>query len=403
MSSNTSTHQSSLLHSPIFRRWLDMLALAVCVLVFGWIFRTPLLDAALWWNRNSSSWVSFPGYVSTALIMAILTISLIRLGALGMRFNAVRMLNYPPSWFSVIIVFFLFVVIVACGEGLGNSDQIIADLPHLAVIVSVCSLGSLLGFAYHWFDVSQSSARQLEAVEPNRNFQLNNKDDLLAWVLEESPIQHPNQDMFCHSSHAMRIAGLLSNSAPSNIGIVGPYGSGKSSIIGLVKYFLTNSDPGCISDLNQQYSGKFIFCQIDGWGRTSDTIAPKILTMAIDEVKRHVDCTSVITLPEHYRNAITGTNVIGGAVLSVLLQSSRNPVSQLHRLDNILAASKLRLIIVLEDLDRNSVSQIVKDEMSGLLDRLRTLSNISFILAIGGDRQFSDVLIRICDHVEAIS
>jgi hypothetical protein len=53
-------------------------------------------------------------------------------------------------------------------------------------------------------------------------------------------------------------------------------------------------------------------------------------------------------------------------------------------------------------LDRNVSDEIIRDEMPALLDRLRVLGQVSFVLAIGTEQQYSDVLVRICDHVEAI-
>jgi hypothetical protein len=63
----------------------------------------------------------------------------------------------------------------------------------------------------------------------------------------------------------------------------------------------------------------------------------------------------------------------------------------------------MRLIIFLEDLDRNVSDDMIRDEMPALLDRLRHLKNISFVLAIGTEHQYSNVLVRICAHVESLT
>lgn len=389
------------------RRWIDILILAACLMVLGWIFQVLLLDALQKWISHSSAWVSLPGYAATLFIVAALSIALIRLGALGVRFRVKTMLRYPPFWFSAIIVFILVGVLVIYREGVDASNLITSNLSHLAIIIVVVFLGVSLGFVYHGLEVLRSSSKPLRESATEHTYRarhiFDNDADLLAWVLEESPIRHPNQDIFDRATPALRIARLLGEKAPSSIGIVGPYGSGKSSLVNLVEHYLKCPPPERTSDKSQHYTGEIILCRVDGWGRTSGTVAPKILSLAIEEVKRHVDCTSVIALPENYRNAIAGASSVGGVFLSTLLQGTQDPVSQLCRLDNILAAAKLRLVIILEDLDRNVGDKIIKNEMPALLDRLRILNNVSFILAIGSERQFSDILIRICDHVEAIS
>lgn len=393
--------------SPILRRWIDILILSAFLLSLGVMFQSPLGKALQKWTIYSSALMPLVSYTATLFIVVLLTVALIHLGALGVRFRVMTMLRYPPSWFAAIIVSLVVGVLVIRGEGadaLGLSDK---NLSHFADIVVVISLGILFGFCYHRLEVLRSTPERLRESTTDLTCHLrhifDNDDDLLNWVLGERPIRHPNQDMFGCAIPARRVARLLSKRAPSSIGIVGPYGSGKSSFVNLIEYYLHHPPLECTCDPSQQFRGEIILCRIDGWGRVSGTVAQKILSLAIEEVKKHVDCASVIALPENYHKAIAGVRSVGGAFISVLLQSPQDPVSQLCRLDKILAAANLRLIIVLEDLDRNVSDGIIGDEMSALLDRLRILNNVSFVLAIGTERHLSDILIRICDHVEAIS
>jgi len=291
-------------------------------------------------------------------------------------------------------------------KGMDTSGLIIEDLSRLAVLVSVISLGVLFGFFYQYLELLRSSPASLResatGIAHGTRHIFDNDEDLLAWVLEEKPIRHPDQDIFGRIASASRVAKLLLNRKPSRIGIIGSYGSGKSSLINLVEHYLKDLSLQRANYPNQLYSGEIILCRVDGWGRKRGTVAKKILSLAIAEVKKYVDCTSVIALPENYRKAIAGASSLGGAAISAFLQSAHDPVSQLRKLDNILIAADLRLIIVLEDLDRNVSSVVFREEMSALLDRLRVLSNVSFLLAIGTERRFAEVLIRICDDLEAI-
>lgn len=397
----------SLMRSPIVRRWIDILILSTFLLALGVMLQAPLSQLLQRWTNYYSALAPLVSYTGILFIGASLTVALIRLGALGVQFGVMTMLRYPPSWFAAIIVSVVVGVLMIQREGADTLVLSNTNLFHFAGIVVVFALGVLFGFLYHRLEVLRSSPELLRKLSAEHACQIrhifDNDDDLLDWVFRERPIRHPNHDMFGRFIPARRIARLLGKKAPSSIGIVGPFGSGKSSFVNLVEYYLKHPPPECANDPSQQFSGKIILCRIDGWGRTSGTVAQKILFLAIEEVKKYVDCVSVIALPENYHKAIAGARSVGGAFISVLLQSPQDPVSQLCRLDKILAAANLRLIIVLEDLDRNVSAGIIGDEMPALLDRLRILNNVSFVLAIGTERNFSHILIRICDHVEAIS
>ena len=360
------------------------------------------------WSAFSIHWPPILRHAVTVFFITAISLALIRLGALNTKFRFLTMFRYPPIWISAFLIGFMFT-----GFILYNSKfQLILLLKEFSLVMlptfSVACGGVLLAFVYEGFDAIRSSpTKALSRIDTRRtrarSLSSNNDEDLIAWILDESPIKHPTDDVFDHAIPARRIARLLMQETPSSIGVIGPYGCGKSSLLNLIEYYLENTNDLGLCNADPCFSGQIVRCKIDGWGRISGTAAQKIIALAIAEVRRHVDCMSIVALPENYRNAIAGASSTGGAVLSALLQISHEPVAQLSKLDNILAAANMRLIIFLEDLDRNVGDEIIRDEMPALLDRLRVLGQVSFVLAIGTDRQFSDVLIRICDHVEAVS
>ncbi len=232
------------------------------------------------------------------------------------------------------------------------------------------------------------------------------KEQLISWLEQETPIRSPSEDIFDFSIIARRIARLLKAKKMRTIGVVGSYGSGKTSLLNLTEHYLLHHESdGCSegSEPNALFSGEIIVCRVDGWGRTKGSIAQQILAIALENTKTSVDCLSIIQLPANYSRAIGAMKWIGGPVLEALLHASYDPLAQITKLDRILAAAQLRLVIFLEDLDRNTSDEIIRDEMPALLDRLRAMRNISFVLAIGTEQQYSQILVRICDHVEAIT
>ncbi|MHB1183549.1 MAG: hypothetical protein ACYC4A_02470 [Desulfobulbia bacterium] len=229
-------------HGPIVRRWIDILLLSACSLILGLMLQSPLDSALKVWINYSSTWDASVNYAVTLLLVTVVTVVLIRLGALGARFRIVTMLRCPPSWFAAVIVIVLIGLSLVQGEG-RNTQSFIKELFHTeGVVMALLPLGVLLGFGYNKleeFRSSPMSSKKVSSESPRHVRHIfENDEDLLSWIMEERPILHPNQDIFGHAITARRIAGLLTEEASSSIGIVGPYGCGKSSFVNLIEYYL---------------------------------------------------------------------------------------------------------------------------------------------------------------------
>jgi len=369
-------------------RWIDIMLLSGIVLVVLRLFEKPLLKGLdLWAKYIISLNLSLENcFFSSLLIIAIISVALIHLGSLGKyHFHSFRVLRYPPVWFSSI-----FVTVTSCIY----CDR--ANMAGYCIFGLEILLGLVAGLLYYSFEIKLSDNK-----DKNFDFDHNNNGDLLKWVEEEKSIRNLKEDKFCHKVIADRIADLLIAESPARIGLVGSYGAGKSSIISLVKNYIKLKQTE--TENENIFKGKIILKNIDSWGHANGTVAQKILSISLDEIKKYVDCTSVIALPQNYHKAVSEAKIIRGSAISALLQSTKDPASQLYRLDNILVAANIKLIIVIEDLDRAANDANVKEEVPSLLDRIRNLRNVSFLFAIGTGWEFSDILKRVCDHEEDIT
>lgn len=391
-----------LVKNPIFRRWVYIAFLSVVSTVIIYVVEDKLsvLDKSA---KFSAGWPPILKYTVISLLTFIISLAVLRLGGIHPNFRFRTMMRYPPFWFAVLIAFTFFGVVINRKIGL-SLVTVIFVVPY---VIAVC-IGIVLTFVSDIFTrVSWSNLVEPKKVKENYSGKgiFNSDEELLAWILEERPINSPYEDIFGLAISARKITQLLLTKTTSSIGILGPYGSGKSSLINLVEYYFAHRDEVIKNDSLQLElsNARIICCRIDGWGQTSGFVAQRILHLAIEKMKRYVDCTSLVGLPESYHKALAGTKSWGMAFLFALFQTSYDPVMQLVRLDDILTAADLRLVIFLEDLDRNISDEIIRDELPALLDRLRVLEQISFVLAIGTDRHYSDILIRVCDHVEAIA
>ena len=91
-------------------------------------------------------------------------------------------------------------------------------------------------------------------------------------------------------------------------------------------------------------------------------------------------------------------------MISGLFDRSTDAAELLRKMDHVLCAIDKRLVVFIEDLDRNLDDASFWSEAISLLDRLKDLNRVSFVLAIGTTKNavHSDVLLRVAEHIEVI-
>ncbi len=139
--------------------------------------------------------------------------------------------------------------------------------------------------------------------------------------------------------------------------------------------------------------------KINCWGFEDSSKAQEIiLKQAIESLSNHVDCFSTYRIPRKYVNAISKINKYAGIFISVF-GSPTDPSVNLRRISPILIAVNARLIIVIEDTDRNGV-RLNAEDLEALLFRLKQIKGISYILTtdISSNVDFA----KLCEHTESI-
>lgn len=382
----------------ILIRWLDLLLLAIAGVLICVLFHPVIVGLASKIVLSTKDWPSWIQYSIAGMLPMVVWLLLIHLG--GFSFNHLKptnLLRYPPVWIPALLSTFLYV-------WLADTFSLIKVHESRNTNFGLYLASILVGFLIIYFMSARSNKgyrkfrpEQKSSLQRNPE-QLKSLPYLLEWIRDEAPIVYPSQDLFGLSSIAQRISLILAATHLKTVGIVGPYGSGKSSLLNLIEIYVNNqSRPS-----GANFKGQILVCRINGWGRNKGSIAQQILTMAVFRLSLEIDCLSVITVPAHYREALVGTRSKWGTIVAALLNTHADPVEIISRLNEILKTAGIRLVVFLEDMDRNSTDDVIRDEMPALLDKLRDFDYISFVLAISTDRGYSDILIRICEHVESV-
>jgi hypothetical protein len=117
---------------------------------------------------------------------------------------------------------------------------------------------------------------------------------------------------------------------------------------------------------------------------------------------KSLDCLGLAAVPAHYREALSNAGSAWLKPLAALLNPNRDPLDVLRKLDSLLTCIGKRMVIFLEDLDRDRDGATDWKELASLLDRLKELDRVSFVLAVNRTGSTRDVLMRVCEHLELI-
>jgi KAP family P-loop domain len=168
---------------------------------------------------------------------------------------------------------------------------------------------------------------------------VNNWEKLERWLRSDRPAE---DDLIGNRRIARRLAGYLTNNG-GTIGIVGPFGSGKTSVVSWLKTEVRQRrKPG---------QAEIWFAEQSCWGfEDSGAAVQQVLARATEAIAREVDCFSLRSLPESYRKTFSAAGD-WLRTLADLVFGSADALEQFRQLSEILESVDARLVLVIEDLD----------------------------------------------------
>lgn len=223
-----------------------------------------------------------------------------------------------------------------------------------------------------------------EFVQPNSTVDPENWSEFKEWLDSDTPAQF---DLLSNYSVAVRIKRVLDNGCGS-IGIVGPYGSGKTSIVNWCEGLL------------ERESNQVILSKHSCWGfATSAASIHSMLDDALSRISTRVDTFHIRSLPDSYRQTFSAAGKWVSHISRILI-GQRSPLKQFGRLSRLLDDLNLKLVIVVEDLDRNDSKSFDSQDILACLQQLRQFPNLSFILTGGLVPAARIDFSKLCDHIE---
>jgi hypothetical protein len=234
--------------------------------------------------------------VAWAVALAPLFALLERMRGLSCE-HIVHVIAYPPTWILGLVGGLLIAWI--CGYVVTDAMRV---EPAIAIAAGLAVLGAvILCLGYLW--VTRDSSRSRHHNLP---------DD---WPDVDAPIHNPEHDQFDAQIMARRMARILTDKRLPSIGLIGPFGSGKTSVLNLVKHYLEHRpqlsresrDQDGVSSPAMNERPRVWTCAVDSWGLVDGkAVLEIVLERVVDKLSRHVDCLGLVHVPQGYNRRDRG-------------------------------------------------------------------------------------------------
>ncbi len=394
--------------SLIYQRWADLVFLLISVVAVG-IVLCPLLDQVqLRVAPFLAPWGLFGG-AFVGLVAAVgVWVALQRVGVgLAVVGRRSKWWANPPVWWLGVVAFVFCSSLWHCAIAPQRQD-ILPYLVQAAGAVLLLGLGRLLAWVVtsvqSTVGVRPREARNAYGETHNLGELADRPEELIEWLKREEPIFHPDEDLFDMRPYARRIADLLRDKPLRTVALIGPYGCGKTGIAKMVRFYLDNKakPQNCLHPKEDRFPvDDIIAVEVSGWGFREGTIAEHVLDRIVDEIAEHMDCLELVSIPRNYQRMLSGS---GGwlGTLCALVGARGNYGKILQKMDNVLLRANMRVVAFLEDVDRNVREETFLNEVAALLEQLKGLENISFVLAIGEKYQGQDIAAKLGERIEIV-
>ena len=340
----------------------------------GWYYVRALPDPLDWY----SGW-----FLCAAILAGLLFLAFLIAEPIRFRLRQIPgLLHYPPFWFSVVfgLVFALVfdTLLPPLQAGVVPSWRHFDVLIPL-VIVAVITVG----------------IRQLPWRRPARSEPEPELPTIVTWhvVQEWSRREDPltnGPDLLGHEPIVERIRDAITLHKEGAIALVGPVGSGKTSILNMLGQRLLRSKGGPL----------VVIAKVNYWAMPRSQDAPRVaLEHAISALDDFVDTLALRRLPDVYQQ-ILSAEPTGTIAKLFSIGRTRDAAEQLSGLTPLLEAIDAKLLLIVEDAERAGQAFETR-QLERLLWTLRDVDRVSFILSFDPERASFDYS-KLCDNIERV-
>ena len=184
------------------------------------------------------NWPLYIQFLMVTLIAGVLWFFLINLGGFNVKhLCGGRLIRYPPTWLAGVTGAFIYLLITqdnteSVGRiGLKDFLLLICWSPILLGVIIATVLSILFGHQRRRFSNKPNDSVHHQSSETL----IDDPHQLYLWIEDESPIYFPFHDLFGLARISRRIANILLKKYTRTVGIVGTYGSGKTSLLNIVE------------------------------------------------------------------------------------------------------------------------------------------------------------------------
>ena len=289
------------------------------------------------------------------------------------------LLKCPPVHFGILAKVIIGAVVYLLLILANPSTTLTLDVYSIGLLGGFCSLGLIAGHILAC--LVKKLRRHAKTIIPLQT----EKQGLDAWLADDQPIQSESESLFAeHSSVAKRILNkLLTEPKPeshilTSVALIGPYGSGKTSICNLVEDIY-------LKDRKRHNLPELLFCRFEGWQFMSAEAAVKnLIDVAAREVFRLVDFPELWRIPQKYVEAIKASGSWWSSVCAVLFGGGDDPEEIASIIGDALVRLNVRLVIFVDDFDRIEEDAFATQQaVAKALNQLQNLPNTQYVISVG--------------------
>jgi hypothetical protein len=172
--------------------------------------------------------------------------------------------------------------------------------------------------------------------------------------------------------------------------LLGEFGSGKTTIVNL---------------LEKKLGPEWIVSRFDCWQRSGkpQELAAQLIEQILHDVGQQIEVTSLASLPESFASALYGSSH-WWQLLDIWLRPD-TPEQVIGKLDSLLKVNNRKLLLVVENVDRNEERGHFINIIAAILDKLQQAQrtkNIHFIFSADEALMDAKFLYRIADYKEYV-